>query len=94
MENREWIENEFGEKYQIIQKNGTWKVIRFYGDGALYSFCDKCGFIHPCYKDEIKRNENDNIIDFKIVYDKENEYIYCPKCGRKKIYKRHLIKNN
>lgn len=72
----EWIEQDNGVKYKDITRNGEWYIIKFWGDGALYSFCDYCGHTHPCWK-HVKDEEGFWILE----YAPEKEYNYCPKCG-------------
>lgn len=72
LKNEGYIENGEEPPYKIITHNGKWTVIKFYGDGAIYSCCENCEFIHPCYKIE----------DYLMTtYDLDNEYNYCPICG-------------
>ena len=74
----DWIATEDGTEYKNIVTNGEWEIIRFRGNMALYSFCQYCGYMHPCYKEE--RGENGENL-FKVVYAPEYEYNYCPMCG-------------
>ena len=78
----DWITTEDGTEYKDITTNGTWEVIRFRGDLALYSFCHYCGHIHPCYKNE--RDENGKFT-LKVVYAPEKEYNFCPMCGTRML---------
>lgn len=45
-------------------------IIKFKGNGALYSLCLNCGFTHPCYKEDG---------DLLVTYDEAGEY----NCGEK-----------
>ena len=71
-----WIENGDEPPYKPITTNGKWEVIRFYHDGAFYSYCTECSYMHPCYK----HREN-----FLIEYAPEKEFNYCPMCGMKML---------
>ena len=51
-----------------------WLIIKFKGNGALYSLCLNCGFTHPCYKEDG---------DLLVTYDEAGEYNFCPNCGEK-----------
>lgn len=67
-----WIDNGEEPPYKLITTNGKWKVIRFYHDGAFYSWCQNCGYTHSCFKESK---------DWPIKYDPEKEFNYCPICG-------------
>lgn len=56
--------------YTIKGQNGKWLIIKFKGNGALYSLCLNCGFTHPCYKEDG---------DLLVTYDDN----FCPNCGEK-----------
>lgn len=71
-----WIENGDEPPYKLITTNGKWEVIRFYHDGAFYSYCTECSYMHPCYKHRE---------DFFIEYAPEKEFNYCPICGMKML---------
>lgn len=78
MINNEWLKSEDGFEYKHITTNGHWYVIRWKHDAAYYSYCPFCGYAHACYKNI--RNE-DGSWSFKVEYDAENEFNYCPMCG-------------
>lgn len=65
-----------GTHNKLITTNGKWEVIRFYHDGAFYSYCTECSYMHPCYK----HREN-----FFIEHAPEKEFNYCPMCGMKML---------
>ena len=73
-----WIDNGENQPYKLITTNGKWEVIRFYCDGALYSFCPACGYTHSCY--HYVRNPVTEEWE-GIVYASEKEFHYCPMCG-------------
>lgn len=76
----EWIEQENGVKYKDITTNGKWEVIKIWGDGAYYSYCPYCNYIHPCW-----RNEKDEDGCWMIEYAPEQEFKYCPSCGNRML---------
>ena len=78
----EWIEQENGVKYKDITTNGEWEVIKLWGDGAYYSYCPHCGYMHGCWRSE--RNPEDGCYGM-IVYAPEKEFNYCPKCGTRML---------
>lgn len=80
----EWLKSEDGFEYKNIRDNGHWKVIRWRGDGAYYSYCPFCGYSHSCWKDE---RDKDGRWD-GIVYAPEKEFNFCPECGKKMNAKR------
>ena len=70
-----WVDNGEDPPYKKLGDNGRWMQIRFYHDGAIYSYCKCCGFIHDCSK-QIKD------MPWRGEYDPVNEYKYCPECGK------------
>lgn len=83
IENPEWEyigedpeQKDFEEPYcsaKVFGKNGDWLVVRYRGDGAIYSVCSHCGFIHTCHL----TNTNE--------YDEEQEFNFCPECGEQML---------
>jgi len=71
-------DNDLTLGYKMLGRNGIWKIIKYPIDCAIYSKCSSCGFTHPCYKQDPK-------IISKTLYDADNEYNFCPKCGRPKM---------
>ena len=59
-------------EFKIFDHYGLWIVFKFRYDGAFYSFHQSCGFFHKNYY----TTENG------IFYDKNNEFEYCPRCGK------------
>ena len=80
--NNEWLKTEDGYDYKRIGENGKWEIIKFKGDGAFYSFCPSCDYIHSCYKNV--RNYDTGQWE-GIKYAPENEFNYCPMCGEKML---------
>lgn len=76
----EWIEQENGVKYKNITINGEWEVIKIWGDGAYYSFCCHCGYMHSCWK-SVKDEEG----FWMVEYAPEKEFNYCPSCGARML---------
>lgn len=80
-----WNYNNESPPFKILlqkhskSKNGEWKVIRFYHDGAWYSWCDRCGYVHAVSKDWTNDMDNAN------RYDRRREFNYCPQCGKRMI---------
>lgn len=87
MEEEGWIYNGADVPYKIKLypnegKNGKWWVLRFYHDGAWYSYCDSCGYYHNTstpFKDMCNITFDGN------RYDPQKEFNYCPICGKKML---------
>lgn len=75
-----WKVSDDGTEYRTVKKNGKWTVIKFKISAAYYSWHEKCGFCHSCYK---AKTEDGHFCGCE--YDKEGEYNYCPRCGEKMI---------
>ena len=80
----EWLKSEDGFEYKNVRENGYWKVIRWRGDCAYYSFCPFCGYQHTCWQEQ--RCEDGSWGG--IEYAPEKEFKYCPECGKKMKIKR------
>ena len=72
----DWIEMENGIEYKDVTTNGYWNIVRFRGDAAIYSWCPRCGHVHPCYKEAFNKEGHHS-----VEYAPEMEFIYCPMCG-------------
>lgn len=78
-----WIETEDGFKFTVIDTNGYWRIIKIKHNSALYSSCSGCGYIHPCYKE-------DKLTQLKKIYAPEEEFRYCPMCGKDMEINKHF----
>ena len=76
----EWIEAENGVEYKDITTNGEWEVIKIRGDGAYYSYCPYCDYMHSCWKNIM---HEDGL--WVTEYAPEKEFNYCPKCGTRML---------
>lgn len=74
----DWIEIDGGLKYKTIRNNGHWEIIKWEHDTTYYSFCPFCGYVHVCCKD----NRNEDGTWSLPIYAPENEFNYCPMCGK------------
>ena len=77
----DWIEQDNGVKYKDITINGEWQIIKFWGDGAYYSYCPYCGYTHGCWRNVINPDGGIGMIE----YAPDKEFNFCPKCGTRML---------
>lgn len=79
-----YVDNGQEPPYKVIlnphskEGNGKWVVIKFFTNDAWYSFCTRCGFLHPVSYHSLQVTNGSR-------YDKNREYNYCPQCGKRMI---------
>ena len=76
-----WVDNGEEPPYKKYGDNGRWTQIRFYHDGAIYSYCKCCGYSH---------NATDRSGPWAATYDPKREFKYCPECGKNMHIKRRF----
>ena len=86
--NSYWVQPDYTEKFAWIGNYGRWNIYKFEGNGAIYSCCNHCNYIHPCYKSIFDAK------DFYDRYDYKNEFRFCPVCGKRMITKTQIRANS